>query len=277
MAETYCGKNCAVCESKEKLGCPGCRVGPGRTLSGDCELAQCCRDKGHETCETCAFRANCGTLRRKDNMADYRRRRQEGEALRRQAAANRAPVLAKWLNVLFWLIIPRILGSFMTNVREWIPALYIPGEVLGLGVGIVYGLILLTLGSEDDGFRRAGICSLVALALNLVTTFFGSQGWMLVISLIAMVISLVGEYAEFTAYGDVLQDVDRELSDKWHKLWTWNLGSMIAMFAGLIVMLLLPLLGALVVLAGAIAVIVVSILKLVYLYRTAKIFQAYAA
>ena len=52
MAETYCGKSCAECTKKEELNCMGCKTGPGRPFGGDCELAKCVRDKGHETCET---------------------------------------------------------------------------------------------------------------------------------------------------------------------------------------------------------------------------------
>ena len=49
MAETYCGKSCAECTKKEQLNCSGCKAGPGRQFGGDCELAKCVRDKGHET------------------------------------------------------------------------------------------------------------------------------------------------------------------------------------------------------------------------------------
>ena len=50
MAETYCGKSCEECTKKEQLDCSGCKTGPGRQFGGDCELAKCVRDKGHETC-----------------------------------------------------------------------------------------------------------------------------------------------------------------------------------------------------------------------------------
>lgn len=36
MAQNYCGNDCTVCERKEGLNCPGCKVGPGRTYGGDC-------------------------------------------------------------------------------------------------------------------------------------------------------------------------------------------------------------------------------------------------
>ena len=79
MAETYCGKTCAECTKKEQLNCSGCKAGPGRQFGGDCELSKCVRDKGHETCDTCGFKGNCGTLRSRESMPDYRIRKIEAE------------------------------------------------------------------------------------------------------------------------------------------------------------------------------------------------------
>ena len=115
MAETYCGKNCTECAQKESLNCQGCKTGPGRQFGGACELAKCVRDKGHETCETCGFKGSCGTLRSRDSMPDYRRRKIEAEETRKAAIAKRAPVLDKWLWILFWLFIPSEIGGLMAN------------------------------------------------------------------------------------------------------------------------------------------------------------------
>lgn len=97
MSETYCGKSCVDCTQKESLNCPGCKAGPGRQFGGDCELAKCVRVKGHETCDTCGFKGNCGTLRSRDRMPDYRIRKIEQEEMRKAAIAKRAPILGKWL------------------------------------------------------------------------------------------------------------------------------------------------------------------------------------
>ena len=72
MAETYCGKSCIECAKKEILNCPGCKAGPGRRFGGDCRLAQCTREKGHEACETCGFRGECSNLKRREEMPDLR-------------------------------------------------------------------------------------------------------------------------------------------------------------------------------------------------------------
>lgn len=48
-------KNCDECTYKAELFCSGCQSGPGRVIRGDCKLARCCREKGHETCEVIAL------------------------------------------------------------------------------------------------------------------------------------------------------------------------------------------------------------------------------
>ena len=134
MADTYCGKICSECTRKEILNCPGCKEGPGRQYDGDCELAKCCRDKGHEVCDTCGFKGNCGTLRSKDQQPDYRKRKIEAELRQKQEVAKRAPFLGKWLWVLFWLVIPTTIAGLMENdlVAESAPSVFFAGQILSM-------------------------------------------------------------------------------------------------------------------------------------------------
>ena len=281
MAETYCGKNCAECTKREELNCQGCKAGPGRQFGGDCELAKCVRDKGHETCETCGFKGNCGTLRSRDNMPDYRRRKIEAEAMRKAAIAKRAPVLGKWLWIIFWLIIPSSIGSIMAHetTAKIFPGLFMPGQIINAICSLTYGAILLKLGSEEDRYRTAGICALIAGGVSAVVAIITGTAeeatWTLLFTLPAAVVAMVGEYNEYMAHSAVLSGVDNELSEKWEVLWKWYIGLFLGMFGCIIVMLIAPVLGAIAILGCAIGTVVVSILKLVYLYRTAKIFREY--
>lgn len=281
MAETYCGKCCKDCAQKETLNCSGCKTGPGRQFGGDCELAKCIRSKGHESCDTCGFKGNCGTLRSRDSMPDYRRRKIEAEEQRKAAIAKRAPVLGKWLWIVFWLIIPSTIASFMTHetIVEYLPGLYLPGQILSAVCSLTYGLILVKLASEEDRYKTAGICALVCGVVSAVVAIISGTGetatWTLIFTLPAAVVSFVGEYNEYMAHSIVLSGVDNELSEKWEKLWKWYICMFGAMIGSILVMLIIPILGALVILAAAIGTIVVSIMKLVYLYRTAKIFREY--
>ena len=281
MAETYCGKNCAECSKREELNCQGCKAGPGRQFGGDCELAKCVRDKGHETCETCGFKGNCGTLRSRESMPDYRIRKIESEKMRKAAIARRAPVLGKWLWIIFWLIIPSTIGSIMAHetTAKILPELFMPGQIINAICSLIYGAILLKLGSEEDRYRTAGICALIAGASSALAAMIngGSDGatWILIFTIPAAIVAIVGEYNEYMAHSAVLSGVDNELSEKWEVLWKWYIGLFLGMLGCIIVMLILPILGAIAILGCAIGTVVVSILKLVYLYRTAKIFREY--
>ena len=281
MAETYCGKSCAECTKREELNCQGCKTGPGRQFGGDCDLAKCGRDKGHETCETCGFRGNCGTLRSRESMPDYRIRKIEAEAMRKAAIAKRAPVLGKWLWIIFWLIIPSTIGSIMSHetTAKILPGLVMPGQIINAICSLTYGAILLKLGSEEDRYRTAGICALIAGGVSAVVAIITGTAeeatWTLLFTLPAAVVAMVGEYNEYMGHSAVLSGVDNELSEKWELLWKWYIGLFLGMFGCIIVMLIAPILGVIAILGCAIGTVVVGILKLVYLYRTAKIFREY--
>ena len=92
-----------------------------------------------------------------------------------------------------------------------------------------------------------------------------------------LVVALVGEYNEYVAHSAVLSGVDNELSQKWEVLWKWYIGLLLGTFGCLFVALILPILGAIAALGCSVGSIVVGILKLVYLYRTAKEFREYPA
>lgn len=281
MAETYCGKNCAECADKEALACPGCKNGPGKQYGGDCRLARCCREKGHQECTTCSFYQGCGTRRSKDSMPEHRLKAIRETKRQAEALTKRAPVLGKWLWVLFWLVIPATIASLMSNetVNRWLPAVSLPGLVLSAVCSLLYGVILIKLGKEEKRYRVAGICALVCAAVNVMLTWVSggaeAPGWTLLISLPAAVLTFVGEYHEYTAHAAVLDGLDWEQADKWAALWRWYIGMYGAVFGSLLVILLFPILGLLVALGGAIGLAVVGIVKLVYLYRTAQLFKQY--
>ena len=281
MAETLCGKSCDECNKKEQLNCFGCKAGPGRQFGGDCELAKCIRSKGHETCDTCGFKVNCGTLRSRDSMPDYRIRIIEAEEMRKAAIAKRAPVLGKWLWIIFWLIIPSTIGSIMAHetTAKILPGLLMPGQIITAICSLTYGAILMKLGSEEDRYRTAGICALIAGASSAAVAIVNgvSEGatWVLIFTISAAIISLFGEYNEYMAHSIVLTGVDNDLAENWELLWKWYIGLFLGMFGCIIVMLIAPILGAIAILGCAIGTVVVSIKKLVYLYCTAKIFREY--
>ena len=238
--EGICGRMCDACTWKEQLDCPGCQDRPGRRFSGGCPIADCCREKGHTACVTCTFSTGCA-LRRRD-MPQNRLWAVEAERERRARLDRNAPVLAKWLWLLFWLVTPSVFSNILT--MDTAAALcYLAG-------GIISGVLLLPAIPE------------------------GNWLWWL-LSLPVMVLELCAAYQEFYAHAEVLEELDPELAGKWRLLWKWWIGLLLGLFGCIFLALISAILGLLAILADAIGLLVVGIVKLVYLYRTAKLFREY--
>ena len=61
------------------------------------------------------------------------------------------PLLAKWIGVLFWLIIAANIASLFTseNVTNAVPSLAFAGQILNIVTTAAYGVILLKIASES--------------------------------------------------------------------------------------------------------------------------------
>ena len=131
--EGLCGRACDTCTWRDPLDCPGCQTGPGRPYSGDCGIADCCRKKGHADCSSCTYISCCHLRCQREDMPRRRLRELEERQQRQDWLDRNAPVLAKWLWLLFWLVIPRTLAETLTLdvVASAFPAAGTVGEVLG--------------------------------------------------------------------------------------------------------------------------------------------------
>lgn len=72
MTETFCGKDCDLCQEKLSEECRGCKEGPGRRFGGNCPIADCCREKYHANCDTCQEAVSCTKRQQKDQMQQIR-------------------------------------------------------------------------------------------------------------------------------------------------------------------------------------------------------------
>lgn len=282
MANTYCGKNCDNCVQKEQQMCQGCKLGPGRSFYDGCEIAVCCKSKGHESCDTCTNNRYCGKRGRRDNMPEYRARKLAEEAAKKAELARKAPFFGKWLWILFWMVIPSTLASILAvdAMAGWAPNVYLVGKILNVVCSLIYGLILLKLAAECAEYRIAGVLRLVTAAVSLLLVLVAGKNtaanWTLLITLPGAVVGLVATYQLYMAHAAVLNGVDTSQAEKWRVLWKWNIGMYGAMIGSVVLVLIFQLLGLLVMLAALIGILVVSILELVYLYQTAKTFREYS-
>ena len=204
-----------------------------------------------------------------------------GSRLDREDAA----ALAGRLKVLFWLVVPGTIAGFLSDEAlsaHW-PDLALLGEILGILCSVVYGLLLLSLARVNGGYRAAGACTLFVVAAGVIVQVLGGSGdphnversIALILTFLSGVAALVGEYTECTSHAEVLEPVDLELSGKWRRLWKWYIGTYLGSVGSIVVVMIFGPLGLLVMLASIIGMMVVAILKLVYLWRTARTFREY--
>ena len=156
------------------------------------------------------------------------------------------------------------------------PRTVYPRPDLDTACTLTYSIILLLLAAANDRYRISGICSLIAGILGVVLSFISSD--MVVLSLLlsvpALVVAFVGEYYEFTAHSSVLSGVDSVLPEQWRTLWKWYISLFAVSIGSVLLATLMPIPGILAALVGSVGILVVSILKLVHLYRTAQAFRS---
>ena len=72
-------------------------------------------------------------------------------------------LLAKWINVLFWLVIVVNIASLFTseNVTNAVPPLALAGQIISIAAEAIYGIILLKIASESLRYRNAAICCFI--------------------------------------------------------------------------------------------------------------------
>lgn len=277
MLETYCGKSCVGCDNRISHKCPGCKDGPGHQRSSACEIAQCCRTKSLDGCHNCGKNGTCNKYRAKESGIDERMDRYADEKYELDLLKIQVPLMAHWLKILFWLVIPSILSSIMTYdaVVEIFPILYGPGVVLNALTKVCYGYILIRLASECSEYKTAGICLLVAGAIDFMITSSLSVGsrWNLMLTVLTSFIAFVGEYNELSAHDFMLIKVDFAQSEKWTKLRKWFTIVFMANMFSLMLALIIPMVGAVLAMICSAGMIVITVLKLICLYRSADIFK----
>lgn len=278
MTETFCGKDCDLCQEKLSGACRGCKEGPGRRFGGNCPIADCCREKYHANCDTCQEATSCTKRQKKEQMPQIRIAEAEAKEETESAKREKAKVLGKWLWILFWLFIPSIIGDLMCNesIGGINYKIYIIGFIITNVVTVIYCLILLKLRKTEEKYGRAAICMIIGVALAVIALAIAEDhvALLVLMALVAAVAGLVGEYYLFYAHAAVLEDFDLEFSEKWKKLWKWELICLGGVIAG-ILLFFLGMIAALLIIASGIGVFVISIVQLVYLYRMAELFWEY--
>lgn len=282
--QTYCGKDCRQCPGNQDGTCPGCLDGPGGRYYGKCEIASCCRNHRHLSCESCSLTEHCGMLRRRDKMPEVR---EEKEAkIREMMVLRRKQATFLWIYVwaLVWLMIPQVLANLLSNqmLTSAVPVLLTIGSWLSILCCVVYGAILLRISVLENRFKTAGWCTLliagVDMILQLLTGGEVDSTIVLLASIPSLCISLYTLYQEFMGFSALMETFDMDISEQWSKLCKFNLISYGGIVGGLLLMVIMPflgILGLLVYIAAFIALAVVSVMTIICRYKTAKVISEY--
>lgn len=259
MIKTYCGKTCEQCQDKQLGYCIGCTIDSEKEKgkSNSCNVARCCVEKQHSSCWKCGDRSFCTTYF--GVISPY------------------ASMLGKWIFILLLLIVPSLVASVMTSdsMVSLIPSIELPGIIVGIVSELIYGLVLLKLATANSSYKMAGILYIVVQIIAIGCYVIEEVSiWSTVLSLVMAVVALISEYCEINAHSAVLTDIDDDLAAKWNCLWYWNIAMITALIIGTLLIFVMAALGVLLVLASVIMSIVIGILKLVYLYRTANMFKS---
>jgi len=177
-------------------------------------------------------------------------------------------LLRRWLGILFWLIIPSVIGTLMSKTGS---SLALVGSVItGMG-SLAYGLILLRLSKVESNYKKAGILYLFSMGLSFLLVLESSAALLLAIP--AAIISLLAMYYEFSGHCCVLDGVNDVLSNNWDTLWQWTCGVYIGIIVGFLLVFISPVLASIALMLTIIGMIIVSFVRLVYLYQTARSFK----
>ena len=196
-----------------------------------------------------------------------------------EAIVSRAPLMAKWLMTMFWVNIAQIIINFI-KIESSVVYTAIQSTLV-LICSLVICLSLFKMRGEDERYGRAALFQLIPLVINLVPTLvmdsYNALVWLSVlVSLIAAVLTLLATYNEFHAHSCIVGGLDCELGDRWQKLWVWQIIGIAGTFVSLLLTVLAAGLGAVLVLIVAIYVLVIQIIYLVTLYRSAKAYRTVA-
>lgn len=216
-----------------------------------------------------------------------------------------APLLHKGFQNLFRLGIANIVINLLNNtfkLGDKIPALGIVLSAMSFAVSVLTLVVLWKLSAAVPRFRKAAyfnLLPLIALPFVALLDAPSVQEWITasdVSAILVVLIILLGllflfatlaAYHQLTACAEAFDGADDAMAAKWRSLCTWQVVVIGALGAFLILILLLTLSSAsffyfyngslivllLLILAIAIGLVVTEITELVYLNRSAKLFE----
>ena len=187
----------------------------------------------------------------------------------------------KYFSYIFWLLIPREIAGLMTNQRIGgsVPALLVAGTVISVLCVAAEAYFLWQLKDQNEGYKTAAILYLISAVISIVSGLArgaaNNAGITIVIGIVSAAIALGQIHFSYTAHSEVMSEPSPELSARWLQLRKYTYIAL-GITAGSLVLFFIPILAVFGALAGSIMTLVVSIMGLAALYRSAQVCKTYA-
>ena len=197
-----------------------------------------------------------------------------------------AMMMSRKMKILFVLAVIYAVASALTrNFNSDKTLLEFAAGIVGNVCNIAYGIILILMEKGCRRYWRAGMTLLVSAELMLLLEIFVDVQAMdsltfvllgLVASISAIGVMLYGMYSEFKAHAEVLTGIGNPMAKKWITLWSYTLtGYLLMLFAGIMLMGYIMLFAVVLSAVAAVMLLVTSIVRFVYLYKTMKALENY--
>lgn len=184
-----------------------------------------------------------------------------------------AILLKKWFGILFKIVIVSVVINIIANFVGDNALFSLIACIAEVAISIAYAYVLYALSKTNEKYLIAAIILIAVQVIDVVGNFFiapTSNIKMIILSIVVIVVGMWSEYNEFVAHAEVMEEYDPLMSEKWIKLWNWYVISVFVTLVGLFV-------NNTITSIATIIVIVTSVLKIVYIYKSTEVYLLYVS
>ena len=174
-------------------------------------------------------------------------------------------LLSRWLSVMFWLSIPSVIGSLISEIN--VPKIEIVGAFALVIVYFGYALALFKLSTVENRYRKALISYILSFAAAFVSL------WMPIIALAALGASLLTICFEYKAHEALLHILNPEISESWNRLLKWTIAIYVALIVSMFLSIFIPTVALILISLVLVGLLITSIERMVLLSVTSKVFK----
>ena len=182
-------------------------------------------------------------------------------------------------------VIYAVASALTRNFNSDKTLLEFAAAIVGNVCNIAYGIILILMEKGCRRYWRAGMTLLVSAEIMLLTDIFAdtsmfdnlpAAAFAAAVAFGALIVMLYATYSEYKAHSEVMTELGSPLAKKWITLWSYTItGYVLMFFAGVMLMGYILFFALILTAVSGIMLLVTSIVRFVYLYKTMKALENY--